>query len=58
MDKDRIEGKSKNVKGKVQEGFGKATGSDKQIAKGKSSQVEGKVQEKYGKAKDEVRKRI
>ncbi len=55
MDKDRVAGKGKEVKGKVREGFGKATGNDRQIAKGKAEQVGGKVQGKYGKAKDKVR---
>ncbi len=58
MDKNRVEGKGKNIKGKVREGIGKATGNDQQIARGKIEQAEGKTREKVGQAKDEVRRRV
>lgn len=54
MNKDQIEGKLKNIGGKIQEEVGKAVGSSEQQAKGLSKQVEGKVQEKYGDAKEEI----
>jgi uncharacterized protein YjbJ (UPF0337 family) len=52
MNSDQINGKAKDIGGKVQEEVGKAVGSSEQQAKGLSNQVEGKVQEKYGDAKD------
>jgi uncharacterized protein YjbJ (UPF0337 family) len=44
MDKDRIAGSAKEVKGKVKEVAGKATGDAKLQAKGKADKAEGKVQ--------------
>jgi uncharacterized protein YjbJ (UPF0337 family) len=38
MDKDRIEGAGKNIKGKVKEGAGKVTGDTKTEAEGKVDQ--------------------
>jgi uncharacterized protein YjbJ (UPF0337 family) len=52
MDKNRVKGAAKQVAGKIQEGAGRATGSDEHIARGKGKQVEGKVQEGVGKVKD------
>lgn len=55
MDKDRIEGSAKEVKGTVKEAFGKATGDAKLRSDGKSDKVEGKIQNAVGGAKDAVR---
>ncbi len=56
MNSDQIEGKAKDIGGKIQEGFGKAIGSKEQEAKGLANQVEGKTQEKVGDLKDVVGK--
>jgi uncharacterized protein YjbJ (UPF0337 family) len=55
MDKDRIEGAGKQVKGKVKEGVGKATGDTKLQGEGKADKTEGKVQNTVGGMKDKVR---
>jgi uncharacterized protein YjbJ (UPF0337 family) len=55
MDKDRVEGAGKNLKGKIKEGFGKATGDAKTEAEGKTDQAEGKVQNTVGGVKDKAR---
>lgn len=55
MDKDRVEGAAKNIKGKIKEGVGKVTGDSKTEAEGKADQVEGKVQNTVGGAKDKAR---
>jgi len=55
MDKDRIEGAGKNIKGKIKEGVGKVTGDSKTEAEGKADQVEGKVQNSVGGMKDKAR---
>jgi len=55
MDKDRIEGAGKQVKGAVKEGVGKLTGDEKMKAEGKMDKAEGKVQNTVGGAKDAVR---
>jgi uncharacterized protein YjbJ (UPF0337 family) len=55
MDKDRIEGAGKQIKGKVKEGVGKATGDTKLQGEGKADKAEGKVQNTVGGMKDKVR---
>ena len=56
MDKDRVEGVAKKVKGALKEGAGKLTGDTKLQAEGKADKVEGKVQNAVGGAKDALRK--
>jgi uncharacterized protein YjbJ (UPF0337 family) len=55
MDKDRVEGSMENMKGKVKEGVGKATGDKKTEAEGKSDQAAGKLQNTWGSVKDTLR---
>jgi uncharacterized protein YjbJ (UPF0337 family) len=55
MDKDRIEGAGKDLKGKIKEGVGKMTGDTKTEAEGKVDQAEGKTQNTFGKVKDKAR---
>jgi len=55
MDKDRIAGTAKDIKGKVKQGVGEATGDASMEAEGRMEQAEGKVQNKVGQAKDAVR---
>ncbi len=55
MDKDRIEGAGKQVKGSVKEAAGKVTGDAKLQGEGKADKAEGKVQNTVGSAKDATR---
>jgi uncharacterized protein YjbJ (UPF0337 family) len=55
MDKDRVEGAAKNIKGKVKEVAGKLSGDAKLKSEGKADQVAGKVQNAFGGAKDAIR---
>jgi len=55
MDKDRIAGSAKEIKGSVKETIGKATGDTKLQADGKADKVEGKVQNAIGGVKDAAR---
>ena len=55
MDKDRIAGSAKQIKGSVKEAIGKAAGDAKLQADGRADKVEGKVQNAIGGFKDEVR---
>ncbi len=55
MDKDRIAGAAKNIKGSVKEAVGNLTGDAKLQAEGKADKVEGKVQNAIGDMKDAVR---
>ena len=55
MDKDRIEGSAEQIKGKVKEVAGKATGDTKLESEGKADQVAGKIQNTVGGLKDALR---
>lgn len=55
MDKDRIAGKAKEIKGAIKENVGAAVGSEKTEAEGMAERAAGKVQTKVGVAKDKVR---
>lgn len=58
MDKDRIEGSAKQVKGNIKEGLGKLTGDAKSQAEGKADKAEGKVQNAVGGLKDKAREML
>ena len=55
MDKDRVAGSAKQVKGTIKELVGKAIGDTKLEAEGKADKVEGKIQNAAGGIKDSVR---
>jgi uncharacterized protein YjbJ (UPF0337 family) len=55
MDKDRVAGSAKEIKGAVKEAVGKVVGDAKLKTEGKSDQVEGKVQNALGGLKDAAR---
>ena len=52
--KDEVEGKFENVKGKVKEGVGNLTGNRDLEAEGEADQAKGKTQETWGKVKHGV----
>jgi len=56
MDKDRIAGAAKEIKGAVKETVGKAVGDAKLQSDGKADKVEGKVQNAIGGLKDALKK--
>lgn len=56
MDKDRVEGKVKDIAGRAQRQVGEWTGDTENQAEGAAKQVEGKVQNAWGKAKDAVKR--
>ena len=55
MDKDRIAGSAKQLKGSVKETVGKAVGDSKLEAEGKADKAEGKIQNFVGGIKDTLR---
>lgn len=55
MDRNRIAGVGKQVKGAAKEIVGKVTGDKSTELKGRGEKLAGKVQAGYGKVKDEVR---
>lgn len=56
MDKDRIVGSAKAIKGSVKKAIGKATGDAKLQSEGEADEIEGKVQNAYGGFKDTLKK--
>ena len=54
-DRDRVEGATKNVGGKIKEAAGKVTGDEKLKREGQADQVKGKVQNVVGGVKDKLR---
>jgi uncharacterized protein YjbJ (UPF0337 family) len=52
MDENRSSGMAKDLRGKVEEGFGRAIGDAEARAQGRMKQAEGSVQGLYGHAKD------
>jgi uncharacterized protein YjbJ (UPF0337 family) len=55
MDKDRVIGSAKVVKGKMKEAVGKAVGDAKLETQGTADKIEGKVQNAVGGLKDTLR---
>jgi uncharacterized protein YjbJ (UPF0337 family) len=55
MDKDRIAGSAKEIKGAIKQVAGKAVGDAKLEADGKADKIEGKVQNSIGGLKDTLR---
>ncbi len=58
MDKDRIAGSVKQIKGSIKDAVGKVVGDTKLQSEGKADQVEGKVQNAVGGIKDTLRDAI
>jgi uncharacterized protein YjbJ (UPF0337 family) len=58
MDKDRVAGSAKQVKGAVKEAVGKVVGDAKLESEGKADKVQGKVQNAVGGLKDAVREAV
>lgn len=55
MDKDRVEGSAKQVKGNLKEGVGEITGDAKLKSEGTADKLAGKVQNTVGGIKDSLR---
>jgi len=55
MNKNRVEGKAKDIAGRVERQAGEWTGDKESQAKGAAKQVAGKVQNAWGKAQDAMK---
>jgi uncharacterized protein YjbJ (UPF0337 family) len=55
MDKDRVVGSAKQVKGTVKQAVGKAAGDTKLETEGNADKIEGKVQNAIGGVKDTLK---
>jgi uncharacterized protein YjbJ (UPF0337 family) len=58
MNWDRIEGNWKQLKGRVNEQWGKLTADDFDVVQGRREQLAGRIQERYGIGKDEAERQI
>lgn len=58
MNKDRVEGSWKQVKGKVKTKWGKLTDDDLTVIKGQWDELAGKIQERYGIAREEAERQV
>jgi uncharacterized protein YjbJ (UPF0337 family) len=58
INKDQVEGRAKEMGGKVQEEFGKLTGNKTQQAKGLANQVVGGGQAKAGDLAEKIKEKI
>jgi uncharacterized protein YjbJ (UPF0337 family) len=55
VDKDRVVGSAKQIKGAVKQALGKAVGDTKLESEGKADEIEGKVQNAVGGLKDTLK---
>jgi uncharacterized protein YjbJ (UPF0337 family) len=55
MDRNRIAGSAKEIKGTVKEAVGKVVGDTKLESEGKADKIEGKVQNAVGGLKDAIK---
>ena len=58
MNWDTIEGKWRDLKGRVRSRWGKFTDDDVDLLAGKKDQLVGKIQERYGVMRDEAEKQV
>ena len=58
MNSDRIEGNWKEMKGKVQQKWGKLTDDDLDVIDGRREELVGKIQQAYGKSREEAEKEV
>jgi uncharacterized protein YjbJ (UPF0337 family) len=58
MNQDRIQGRWKQLKGKVKEQWGKLTDDDLDVIAGRRDQLLGRIQQRHGIAKDEAERQV
>ncbi|WP_421132807.1 CsbD family protein [Alteromonas sp. A079] len=58
MNSDRIEGNWKEMKGKVQQKWGKLSDDDMDVIDGRREELVGKIQQAYGKSREEAEKEV
>lgn len=58
MDDNRLKGEWMQLRGKLQEQWGKLTNDDLDVIAGKRDQLIGRLQERYGKAHDEIERQV
>ena len=58
MNNDRLEGRWKQIKGKVREQWGRLTDDDLDIIAGRRDQLLGRIQERHGIAREEADRQV
>lgn len=58
MNRDRLEGNWKQLRGKVKEQWGKLTDDQLDMIEGRRDQLSGKIQEAYGISRDEAERQL
>ena len=58
MNHDRIQGRWKQLKGKVKEQWGKLTDDDLDVIAGRRDQLLGRIQQRHGLARDEADRQV
>jgi uncharacterized protein YjbJ (UPF0337 family) len=58
MNQDRIQGRWKQLKGKVKEQWGKLTDDDLDVIAGRRDQLLGRIQQRHGLAKDDADRQV
>jgi uncharacterized protein YjbJ (UPF0337 family) len=58
MNQDRIQGRWKQLKGKVQEQWGRLTDDDLDVIAGRRDQLLGRIQQRHGLARDEADRQV
>ncbi len=58
MNSDKIEGKWKQLKGSVQEQWGKLTNDDVDVVEGNRQKLAGRIQAQYGVSRDEAERQV
>ncbi|TWO72634.1 CsbD family protein [Caenimonas sedimenti] len=58
MNQDRLEGRWKQLKGKVKEQWGKLTDDDLDVIAGRRDQLLGRIQQRHGLARDDAHKQV
>jgi uncharacterized protein YjbJ (UPF0337 family) len=58
MNQDRIQGRWKQLKGKLKEQWGKLTDDDLDVIAGRRDQLLGKIQQRHGLARDDADRQV
>jgi uncharacterized protein YjbJ (UPF0337 family) len=58
MNNDRIQGRWRQIKGKVKEQWGKLTDDDLDVIAGRREQLLGRIQQRHGIARDEADRQV
>ncbi|MBC5785820.1 CsbD family protein [Ramlibacter sp. USB13] len=58
MNQDRIQGRWRQIKGKVKEQWGKLTDDDLDVIAGRREQLLGRIQQRHGVARDEADRQV